>query len=64
MKRYQLLQVTSPLVELECGGHTVRTDHIPNTKKNPNFPKPIVSMDVVSVCVCVTLYVASSSTHT
>ena len=48
MKRYQLLQVTSPLVELECGGHSVRTKHIPNTKKNPNFPKPVVSMDVVS----------------
>ena len=49
MKRYNLLQVTSPLVELECGGHTLRTKHIPNANKNPNFPDPVVSMDVVRV---------------
>ena len=47
MKRYNLLQVTSPLVELQCGRQTLRTKHIPNTKINPNFPEPVVSMDVV-----------------
>ena len=49
MKRYQLLQVTSPLVEMECGGTVVRSEHIKNTKENPNFPKPVISFDVVSV---------------
>lgn len=48
MKRFRLLQVTSPLVELECGGNVVKTTHIKDTKKNPNFPEPVISMDVVS----------------
>ena len=52
MKRFQLLQVTSPLVELECGSHVARTKkHITNTKVNPNFPEPVVIMDCVS-CFC------------
>ena len=49
MKRFRLLQVTSPLVELECGGNIVKTKHIKDTKKNPNFPDPVISMDVVSI---------------
>lgn len=49
MKRYQLLQVTSPLVEMECGGTVIRSENIKNTKENPNFPKPVISFDVVSV---------------
>lgn len=48
MKRYQLLQVNSPLVEMECGGTVVRSEHIKNAKENPNFPKPVISFDVVS----------------
>lgn len=48
MKRFQLLHVTSPLVELECGGTVVRSEHIKNAKENPNFPKPVISFDVVS----------------
>ena len=47
MKRFRLLQVTSPLVELECGGNVIKTKPIQNTKKNPNFPEPVISMDVV-----------------
>ena len=59
MKRFQLLPVTSPLVEVECGGTVVRSEHIKDAKKNPNFPKPVVSFEVVGnylatcVCVCV-----------
>lgn len=49
MKRFRLLQVTSPLVELECGGNIVKTKHIQDTKKNPNFPDPVISMDVVRI---------------
>ena len=48
MKRYQLLPVNSPLVELECGGYVKCTDAIKNAKENPNFPNPVVIMDVVS----------------
>ena len=47
MKRFQLMHVTSPLVEMECGGTVVRSDHIKNAKENPNFPKPVISFDVV-----------------
>ena len=48
MKRFQLSHVTSPLVEMECGGTVVRSEHIKNAKENPNFPKPVISFDVVS----------------
>ena len=48
MKRFRLLQVDSPLVEVECGGKTEQTKHIRSCKKNPNFPDPVMSMDVVS----------------
>ena len=48
MKKYQLMAVNSPLVELECGGHIKCTDPIKNAKENPNFPTPVVVMDVVS----------------
>lgn len=52
MKRFRLLQVTSPLVELECGGNLVKTKPIQNAKKNPNFPDPVITMDVVSTIIC------------
>ena len=48
MKRYQLLKVTSPMVELECGGTVVRSEPIKDATENPNFPKPVISFDVVS----------------
>lgn len=47
MKKYQLLSVTSPLVEIECGGTVVRTQPIKDASKDPNFPDPIISFDVV-----------------
>lgn len=47
MKRFRLLQVTSPLVKIECGGIIIETKPINDTKKNPNFPEPVLSMDVV-----------------
>ncbi len=47
MKKYQLQRVKSPLVEMECGGVKVQTEHINDTKENPNFPKPVISFDVV-----------------
>jgi len=49
MKRYQLLKVTSPLVELECGGTVLRSKYIKDASKNPNFPEPIITIDVVSM---------------
>ena len=59
MKRFQLLPVTSPLVEVECGGTVVRSEHIKDAKKNPNFPKPVVSFEVVGTCIatCTCVYV-------
>ena len=48
MKRFRLLKVTSPFVEIECGGNLVKTKHIKNTEKNPNFPDPVITMDMVS----------------
>lgn len=51
MKKLKLLPVDSPLVEVECGGVTERSQHIKDTKMNPNFPQPVFRFDVVSsVC--------------
>jgi hypothetical protein len=47
MKRYQLLPVNNPIVEIECAGNIVQTDPMKNAKENPNFPDPVVTMDVV-----------------
>ncbi len=52
MKRYQLLHVNSPLVEMECGGVKIQSEHIKDAKENPNFPKPVLSFDVVSFEGC------------
>ena len=48
MKRYQLLKVNSPLVELECGGTVIRPkQHIEDASINPNFPDAVVTAIVV-----------------
>ena len=52
MKKLQLLPVDSPLVEVECGGATGRSQHIKDTKRNPNFPQPVFHFDVVSIVMC------------
>ena len=49
MKRFQFLPVSSPLVEVECNGVVNKSDYIENVKKNPNFKKRIISLDVVSI---------------
>ena len=51
MKRYNLLSVNHPFVEVECNGETKKTEPVVNEKKNPMFPNPILIMDVVSQLV-------------
>jgi len=34
------------MVELECGGKVVRCQHIEDATKHPNFPEPVVFMDL------------------
>ena len=54
MKRFQLLPVESPYVELECGGTVVKSENIQKVSRNPNFPDPVVTFDVVcDMCVWV-----------
>ena len=48
MKRYNLLPVNHPFVEVECSGEIKKTEPVVNEKKNPMFPNPILIMDVVS----------------
>ena len=61
MKRFQLLPVISPLVEVECGGTVIRSEYIKDAKKNPNFPKPVVSFEVVSTSYNACMYVCVGS---
>ena len=45
----------SPFVEIQCGSGSATSEPISNANDNPNFPKPIISFDVVSIH---TVYVA------
>jgi hypothetical protein len=42
MKRYQLLSVDNPSVQLEVGGDVKKSEPIKNLKKNPNFESPLL----------------------
>ena len=48
MKRFQLLHVTSPIMEMECGGVKIQSEYIKDAKENPNFPDPVLTFDVVN----------------
>eukprot|EP00731_Ephydatia_muelleri_P021451 Em0014g42a len=47
MKRFCLMAVNSPCVELECGGASVRSNCISDASVNPNFPgpRPFITLD-------------------
>ena len=49
MKRFCLMAVNSPCVELECGGASVRSNCISDASVNPNFPgpRPFITLDQV-----------------
>ncbi|KAI1711048.1 c2 domain-containing protein [Ditylenchus destructor] len=47
MPRYQLFPVRSPFVQLTVGDHRETTDIIENTKKNPNFDRPLITIENV-----------------
>ncbi|KAL6490640.1 hypothetical protein MHYP_G00009850 [Metynnis hypsauchen] len=46
LKSFQLASVTSPSLQVECGGCVVQSCVIRNTKKNPNFDVNILFIDV------------------
>ncbi|XP_075787176.1 dysferlin isoform X11 [Pelodiscus sinensis] len=46
LKSYQLASVTSPSLQVECGGQTVQSCVIKNIKKNPNFDVSVLFMEV------------------
>ena len=49
MKKFQLLHVTSPIMEMECGGVKIQSEYIRDAKENPNFPNPVLPFfDVVN----------------
>ena len=47
MQRYQLLPIDHPMVQVEIGGEAKESGYIVNPKKNPMFPVPIVTLDIV-----------------
>uniref|UniRef100_A0A8C0GWK4 Dysferlin n=1 Tax=Chelonoidis abingdonii TaxID=106734 RepID=A0A8C0GWK4_CHEAB len=46
LKSYQLASVTSPSLQVECGGQTVQSCIIKNIRKNPNFDICVLFMEV------------------
>lgn len=49
MKKFELTSVTSPSIEFECAGGVVQSDVIKDTKKNPNFEKPVLTRMIVVI---------------
>lgn len=56
MKKYQLLEVSSPNVEIEINGAIQESKIIKDMAKNPNFDDPILFFDVVSIFKCKNVY--------
>ncbi|KAJ8262602.1 hypothetical protein GJAV_G00168250 [Gymnothorax javanicus] len=50
LKSYQLASVTSPSLQVECGGQMVQSCVIRNTKKKPNFDSNTLLIDVCLPC--------------
>ena len=48
MKTFLLSDVESPQVVFEVGDRQIESTVIKNAKKNPNFDKPLLFLDVVS----------------
>ncbi|XP_067038375.1 myoferlin-like isoform X1 [Acropora muricata] len=49
MKKFQLSSVTTPSIEFECAGVVVQSEVIKDTKKNPNFEKPVLTRMIVNL---------------
>ncbi|VEL14745.1 unnamed protein product [Protopolystoma xenopodis] len=47
MRKFQLMSVNSPSVEIEIGGNRVESSVIKNAKRNPNFNSPLLFLDVM-----------------
>ena len=47
MKKYQLINVTSPSIEFECMGEVIESTVIENTKKTPNFAQPVLEKRIL-----------------
>ncbi|EDV22852.1 uncharacterized protein TRIADDRAFT_28445, partial [Trichoplax adhaerens] len=47
LKRYHLLDVHSPSIELECGGNIQKSATIKHVKRNPNFSDPVIFFDIM-----------------
>ena len=49
MKTFQLSDVDCPQIVFECGGNKLESEIIKNVKRKPNFSKPFLYFDVVSI---------------
>ena len=47
MKKFELTSVTSPSLEFEIGGSMIPTEVMKDTKKKPNFDKPVLPRLIV-----------------
>lgn len=51
MKKFQMVKVTSPVIEFECMGAIIPSQTIENTKKTPNFAEPILERKILNLPV-------------
>ena len=50
MKKLRGSKISSPFVELECGGRVIRSDGISNARKNDNFfSRHFITMEMVYI---------------
>ena len=57
MKKFELTSVSSPSIEFECAGGVVQSEVIKDTKKNPNFEKPVLTRMIVVIMPVLTIYI-------
>ena len=48
MKTFDLQAIRSPSVQFECGDKAIESEKIKDIRINPNFPNPVLFLDMVS----------------
>ena len=63
MKKWRLINVTSPVVEFEIGGTVFHSEKIKNLKKTPNFANPILERKILVRNISMPLFLTLSPSY-
>ena len=63
MKKWRLINVTSPVVEFEIGGTVFHSEKIKDLKKTPNFANPILERKILVRNISMPLFLTLSPSY-